>query len=153
MPVTPAGVLFADVTTEPIDTGAMMARVASASMGAVVSFLGVVRDHDTPGRGEVVRLDYEAHPSAADVMRGVCSDMAASHPESVIAAVHRIGSLNVGEPALVVVVAARHRREAFDTSRDVVDAVKARLPVWKHQFFTDGSDEWVGLGDVGPVLG
>ena len=81
-------------------------------------------------------------------MSVICGDLATSHPASAIAAVHRTGSLRVGEPALVVAVAARHRRAAFDAASDVVDTVKARLPVWKHQMFTDGSDEWVGLGAV-----
>lgn len=150
---TPATALLAEVSPAPIDTDALVTLVGSSAMGAVVTFSGVVRDHDTPGRGAVVRLDYEAHPSAAEVMRAVCDELAASHPESAIAAVHRIGSLTVGEPALVVAVASAHRGAAFDTASDAVDRIKALLPVWKHQIFTDGSDEWVGLGDASPVRG
>ncbi len=153
MSISPSGLRHAQVSTDPIDTDALVALVGSARMGAVVTFAGVVRDHDTPGRGRVVRLDYEAHPDAAGVMREVCMQIAATHPESAIAAVHRIGSLSVGDPALVVAVASAHRREAFVTASDLVDLIKERLPVWKHQIFTDGSDEWVGLGAAAPVPG
>lgn len=144
--VMTTGALLAEVTADPIDSHALAALVGSGAMGAVVTFVGVVRDHDTPGRGQVSRLDYEAHPQAAEVMLAVCRQVAASHPETAIAAVHRIGPLAVGEPALVVAVAAPHRAAAFDAASEVVDTVKARLPVWKHQLFADGSDEWVGLG-------
>lgn len=151
MPETRTGSLLAEVTADPIDAEALTALVGSSAMGAVVTFVGVVRDRDTPGRGEVTRLDYEAHPHAPQTMLTICTELAATHPGSAIAAVHRIGSLGVGEPALVVAVAAPHRRAAFGTASDVVDGIKAHLPVWKHQVFTDGTDEWVGLGTATPA--
>ena len=73
------------------------------------------------------------------------TDVAAqSHGVRAVAATHRVGALQIGEPALVVAVAADHRRAAFETCAQLVDAIKARLPVWKRQFFADGGDEWVG---------
>lgn len=143
-------VLRAEVVGSPVDVTALASRVASPAAGAVVTFVGAVRDHDTPGRGTVTLLQYEAHPSAAEVMRRVCREVAVDHPESTIAAEHRVGDLVVGDVALGVAVAAAHRREAFAAAEALVERVKARLPVWKHQVFADGSDEWVGLGEAVP---
>jgi len=116
--------------------------VATAEAGAVVGFAGVVRNHD--GGREVVRLEYSAHPHAEQVLFEALAEVAADAPGvRAIAASHRIGSLQIGDAALVVAVAADHRAAAFDTCARLVDIVKERLPVWKHQFFADGSDEWV----------
>ena len=136
-------VLRADLSESPIDVASHEALVDHSAAGAVVSFAGVVRNHDG-GRG-VTRLEYSAHPSAAEVIAEVVEEVCAkSAGVRAIAASHRIGTLDIGDAALVVAVAADHRRAAFDTCADLVDAVKARLPVWKHQVFADGSDEWVG---------
>ena len=111
--------------------------------GAVVGFVGMIRDHD--GGRQVVKLEYCAHPSAAEVIVDVVAQVAAqSHGVRAVAASHRIGVLQIGEAALVAAVAADHRQAAFDTCAELVDAIKARLPVWKQQFFADGTDEWVG---------
>lgn len=116
--------------------------VAAAEAGAVVGFAGVVRNHD--GGREVVRLEYSAHPHAEQVLFEAVAEVAADAPGvRAIAASHRIGSLQIGDAALVVAVAADHRAAAFDTCARLVDTIKERLPVWKHQFFADGSDEWV----------
>ena len=111
--------------------------------GAVVGFVGMIRDHD--GGRQVVKLEYSAHPSAADVLADVVAEVAAQAPDTrAIAASHRIGVLQIGEAALVAAVAADHRQAAFATCAQLVDAIKARLPVWKRQVFADGTDEWVG---------
>jgi molybdopterin synthase catalytic subunit len=116
--------------------------VAQAAAGAVVGFAGVVRNHD--GGRDVIRLDYSAHPQAEQVLFEVLAAVAAEAPGvRAVAASHRIGSLGVGDAALVAAVSAEHREAAFITCARLVDAVKARLPVWKHQFFADGTDEWV----------
>ena len=108
-----------------------------------MSFAGVVRNHDG-GRG-VTRLEYSAHPSAAAVLAEVAADVAAaSEGVRAIAVSHRIGVLNIGDAALVAAVSADHRAAAFRACALLVDPVKERLPVWKHQFFSDGTDEWVG---------
>lgn len=136
-------VLRADLSESPIDVASHEALVDHSAAGAVVSFAGVVRNHDS-GRG-VTRLEYSAHPSAAEVLAEVAADVAAaSEGVRAIAVSHRIGVLNIGDAALVAAVSADHRAAAFRTCALLVDTVKERLPVWKHQFFTDGTDEWVG---------
>lgn len=115
--------------------------VARAEAGAVVTFAGVVRNHD--GGRQVLRLDYSAHPLAEQTIVDVLTEAASTPGLRAIAASHRIGSLEIGDAALVVAVAADHRQAAFDACAGLVDAIKARLPVWKHQFFADGTDEWV----------
>lgn len=136
-------VLRADLSESPIDVASHEALVDHSAAGAVVSFAGVVRDHDG-GRG-VTHLEYSSHPSAAEVLAEVAADVAAaSEGVRAIAVSHRIGVLNIGDAALVAAVSADHRAAAFRTCALLVDTVKERLPVWKHQFFTDGTDEWVG---------
>ena len=137
-----AEVLRAELTERPILLTELETLVAGRSAGAVVGFAGVVRDHDH-GRS-VLRLEYSAHPSAQDTIATVLAEIAASAPGvRAVAASHRVGPLEVGDAALVVAVAADHRAAAFEVCARVVDEVKARLPVWKHQFFADGTDEWV----------
>ncbi|OBK65438.1 molybdenum cofactor biosynthesis protein MoaE [Mycobacterium colombiense] len=97
------------------------------------------------GGRRVVRLEYSAHPSAEQVIADVVADIAEqSSGVRAVAASHRIGALRIGEAALVAAVAADHRQAAFATCAHLVDTIKARLPVWKHQFFADGTEEWVG---------
>ncbi|MGV0793085.1 molybdenum cofactor biosynthesis protein MoaE [Mycolicibacterium sp. XJ1819] len=135
-------VLRAELTERPIEVAEHEALVAHTAAGAVVSFAGVVRDHD--GGRTVTRLDYSAHPTAAQTLADIADEVAAaSDGVRAIAVSHRIGSLQIGDAALVAAVAADHRGAAFETCQRLVDTVKARLPVWKHQFFDDGSEEWV----------
>jgi molybdopterin synthase catalytic subunit len=135
-------VLRSAVTDQPIDLTEHEELVAHHAAGAVVGFAGVVRDHD--GGRAVIRLEYSAHPSAEQTLAEVVADVA-EHAAGVraIAVSHRIGTLQIGDAALVAAVAADHRRAAFETCERLVDAVKKRLPVWKHQFFADGTEEWV----------
>lgn len=134
-------VVFARVSDEPITVEECAAAVASATAGAVVSFVGVVRDHDE-GRG-VLTLDYTAHPSVQEAMTVVAESVAAEFPTVRLAVVHRIGSLVVGDVALACAVASAHRGDAFAACARLVDAVKESVPIWKQQGFTDGSSEWV----------
>lgn len=135
-------ILRAALTESPISLSEHEELVGHAAAGAVVGFSGIVRNHD--GGRLVLRLDYSAHPSAEQTLGEVVADVAASAVGvRAIAASHRVGSLAIGDPALVVAVAADHRGAAFLTCAQLVDAIKERLPVWKHQFFADGSDEWV----------
>lgn len=136
-------VLRAEVSEHSIELTEHEALVAHEAAGAVVGFAGVVRDHDG-GRG-VIRLEYSAHPTAQQTLADVAAEIAAtSHGVRAIAVSHRIGVLDIGDAALVAAVAADHRGAAFETCQRLVDTVKERLPVWKHQFFSDGSEEWVG---------
>ena len=131
------------LTEDPIALTEHEELVGHSAAGAVVGFAGVVRDHDG-GRG-VLRLEYSAHPTAEQTLADVAAEIAASSPGvRAIAVSHRIGALRIGDAALVAAVAADHRGAAFATCVRLVDSVKDRLPVWKHQYFDDGSDEWVG---------
>ena len=135
-------VLRAEVTETPISLAEHEILVAGDETGAVVGFAGVVRNHDS-GR-TVTRLEYSAHPSAQQTLFEVLAEVAAASPGvRAVAASHRIGALEVGDAALVAAVAADHRAAAFEACARLVDTVKERIPVWKHQFFADGSDEWV----------
>jgi len=115
-----------------------------AAAGAVVTFAGVVRDHDE-GRA-VVALEYEGHPSAPGVLAGIAADVATRHPAVLTLRVaHWVGPLEIGDHALYAEVGAAHRAEAFAACADLVETVKAQLPIWKRQVFDDGTDEWVNL--------
>lgn len=136
-------VLRADLSESLIDVTEHEALVAHRAAGAVVSFSGVVRDHD--GGRSVTRLEYSAHPTAAATLAEVAAEVAAASPGvRAIAVSHRIGTLHIGDAALVAAVSADHRGAAFKACELLVDTVKERLPVWKHQHFVDGTDEWVG---------
>jgi molybdopterin synthase catalytic subunit len=133
--------MIVEVTETRLDVAAHEAAVAHVRGGATVSFCGVVREHDH-GRA-VTRLEYHAHPSAADVLRAVAKEFAELPDVLAIAVSHRVGMLEVGDVALVAAVSTAHRSEAFDICGRLVDEVKHRLPVWKRQVFADGTDEWV----------
>ncbi|MHA7653814.1 molybdenum cofactor biosynthesis protein MoaE [Mycobacterium sp. ML4] len=136
-------VLRATVTDQPISLAEHEALVSHRSAGAVVGFVGMIRDHD--GGRHVMRLEYTAHPSAPEVFAEVVAEVAGrADGVRAVAASHRVGVLGIGEAALVAAVAADHRHAAFITCERLVDVIKERLPVWKHQFFDDGSEEWVG---------
>lgn len=130
-----------EVSEQPLDLHAIEQLVSDADAGAVVSFSGNVR-RDDHGR-EVRLLTYEAHPTAAAVLGEVAEEIAAKFSVISLAVAHRVGDLAVGERALVAVVASAHRREALVACQELVDRTKERLPVWKHQIFADGTDEWV----------
>lgn len=130
-----------EVTTRPIGVDGLVPLVARDAAGAVVTFAGVVRDHDD-GRS-VTRLEYEAHPTAPEMLAQVAHDVSLAHPDVALAAAHRIGGLDIGDVALAVAVSSAHRSQAFAAAAALVDEIKDRLPIWKHQFFADGDEEWV----------
>jgi molybdopterin synthase catalytic subunit len=139
---TRTAVVLAEVGEEPLDVARHAELVDRAAAGAVVTFAGVVRDHD--GGKAVLGLEYSAHPSAARVVAEVAAEVAGrADGVRAIAVSHRIGRLAIGDVALACAVAADHRRAAFETCAELVDEVKRLLPVWKHQVFADGTDEWV----------
>lgn len=141
MSTVPGTVRRGVVTDVPVIVAEHEELVADPGAGAVVSFAGVVRDHDN-GR-TVIRLSYEAHPDAERVLGEVAADIAALPGVTAVAVSHRVGELAIGDSALVAAVSGPHRREVFAACGRLVDEVKARLPIWKHQFFADGTDEWV----------
>lgn len=134
-------VVVAQVTADVVDVAALARAVADDAAGAVVTFAGVVRDHDH-GQG-VTGLEYVAHPDAGAVVARVVADVAARSDVDAVAVVHRVGALAVGECALGVAVAAAHRAEAFAAAALLVDEVKQHLPVWKRQDLRAGGHEWV----------
>ena len=134
-------VAVAEVRDAPLDLAAHEKAVADPRAGAVVSFQGVVRDHDD-GRG-VTLLEYEGHPSAAAVLREVAAEIAADPHVYAVAVSHRVGTLAIGDVALVASVSTAHRAAAFAACARLVDEAKARLPIWKRQVFSDGTEEWV----------
>ena len=131
-----------DIREAPLDVNEVLAAVDDASDGGVTLFVGAVRNHDH-GR-PVSHLEYTAHPTAMDRLREVAERVAATHPVTALAAVHRVGRLEIGDLAVVVAAGAAHRGEAFDASRALIDDLKDTVPIWKHQVFVDGDDEWVG---------
>jgi molybdopterin synthase catalytic subunit len=106
-----------------------------------------VRDFDGPTGEEraVSALEYSAHPLAQDELERVVAEIRQDFPECHLAAHHRTGPLEIGDLAVVVAAAAPHRAEAFAACRRLIDDLKAHVPIWKHQSFIDGSEEWVGL--------
>ena len=118
------------------------AAVADPAAGGIALFAGAVRDSDHD-RG-VTGLSYSAHPSAATELRRVAEKVAADFEVHALAAVHRTGDLEIGDLAVVVAVSCAHRAEAFDACRTLIDRLKREVPIWKRQWFGDGSSEWVG---------
>lgn len=138
----PDVVRLVELRDTPLDVGDVVASLDDDSSGGLALFVGRVRDHD---HGAAVSgLDYSAHPTALEALRGVCTDVARRYDVQAVAAVHRVGRLAVGDVAVVVATASAHRGTAFDASRDLIDTLKAQVPIWKHQTFADGTEEWVG---------
>ena len=136
-----AGGAGAGISSAPITEGEAVAEIGTPHAGAIVTFVGVVRDHDHDRA--VTALHYEGHPDAGRVLADVLAE-ARQHPGVLGAAArHRVGELAIGDVAFVAAISAAHRREAFAACAWLVDEAKARLPIWKHQFFADGTDEWV----------
>ena len=132
-----------EVTDQVLDPAAMAAEVDHPRCGAVVTFAGVVRNHDE-GK-DVSALSYSAHPSADAQLRAVAEEMLTVPGVHAIAVAHRVGDLAIGDVALAAAVAGEHRGEAFATLERLVEEVKKRVPIWKHQRFADGTMGWTGL--------
>ena len=136
-------VVGAFVADGPLDRAQAVAAVQDERTGAVVSFSGVIRDHD--GGRSVTRLDYTCHPGADEAIKAVARAVAEEFPGVRIWAAHRVGRLGIGDAALEAAVAAAHRKLAFAACDALVDRIKTEVPIWKEQLFADGSTEWVGL--------
>jgi molybdopterin synthase catalytic subunit len=130
------------IRDEPLRVDEVLTALADAAAGGLTLFVGTVRNHDEDR--PVVGLEYSAHPTALGRLEEVANEVAADFDLLGLAAVHRTGSLAIGEAAVVVATAAAHRGEAFDASRALIDRLKATVPIWKHQVYADGSDSWVG---------
>ncbi len=137
-----AVVRLVDIRESPLQVDEIVAALSDAAAGGLTLFVGTVRDHDE--NKSVTGLEYSAHPTALAQMREVVEGVAKEYDVLAVAAVHRVGRLAIGDAAVVVATASSHRGEAFEASRALIDELKARVPIWKHQLFADGSDEWVG---------
>jgi molybdopterin synthase catalytic subunit len=126
----------------PLDVSEVIDSLDDDGSGGLTLFIGRVRDHDG-GKG-VIGLDYSAHPTALARMEDVCRRVAEVHEVHGVAAVHRVGALRIGDLAVIVATTAAHRGDAFAASRDLIDTLKAEVPIWKHQLFDDDTEEWVG---------
>ncbi|MFJ9849738.1 molybdenum cofactor biosynthesis protein MoaE [Streptomyces sp. NPDC101150] len=121
----------------------VFAAVGDAAAGGTALFVGTVRSHD--GGADVDGLGYSAHPSAEAEIRRIAEKVVAEYPVRALAAVHRVGELAIGDLAVVVAVSCPHRGEAFEACRMLIDDLKHQVPIWKHQTFSDGAEEWVGV--------
>ncbi|MDF1605833.1 molybdenum cofactor biosynthesis protein MoaE [Nocardioides sp. YIM 152315] len=131
-----------DIRETALSVDEVVSALGDDASGGLTLFVGRVRDHDG-GKG-VGGLNYSAHPTARLKMREVCERVADDYDVHGVAAVHRVGALAIGDIAVIVATTASHRDEAFAASRALIDTLKAEVPIWKHQSFVDGSDEWVG---------
>jgi len=142
----------ADLTTEPICTDEVLSRVGADEDGAVLLFLGVVRDH-ADGRS-VEGLHYEIYEAMArEVLQEIADEAARDAGIERLHVVHRSGTLDVGETSVAIAVSSPHRAEAFQASRQVIEEIKQRLPVWKEEHYTSGRVDWVEGADPRPAAG
>lgn len=135
-------VVLADIRETPLSVDEVVDAVRHPRAGGIATFIGVVRELDH-GHG-IESLDYTSHPSAPQVLRDIAERLTTGADVIRVAAVHRVGHLEIGDLAVVVAVSAAHRGTAFEVCRELVDTLKSAVPIWKHQIFDDGSDEWVG---------
>ncbi|MDO5048754.1 MAG: molybdenum cofactor biosynthesis protein MoaE [Actinomycetaceae bacterium] len=141
-----ARIIRAGISSDPVDEHVISAEVQDDRAGAIVTFTGAVRNHDQ-GRG-VTSIEYSSHPTAPQIMREILTEIGMREGVHAVSCVHRVGHVSVGQNAMVAVVAASHRSQAFSAVSDLVDEVKERLPVWKKQHFPDGSHEWTGIAEL-----
>lgn len=143
------GAVLSGLSDQPLDAMAVEESVRSPRCGAALTFTGVVRNHDPEATGTVTSLEYTAHPDAGTLLAGIVHRHARGPEDPAgevrVAAVHRIGDLDVGDLALVVSVASAHRAAAFEVCRAVVEDIKTEVPIWKKQRTVAGTSHWVGL--------
>jgi molybdopterin synthase catalytic subunit len=137
----------ARVLDAPLSVDRLIGLVLSPAVGGVALFVGVVRDHDQDAA--VVSLDYTQHPTAEQALRRCAEQTAADHDVLAVAVEHRVGHLEVGDLAVVVAVAAVHRGPALAACTQLIDTLKAEVPIWKEQRFASGDVAWVGLPGEG----
>lgn len=140
--MTHPAVRLVAISDQPLSVVEVLDSLDDPTAGGLVLFVGRVRDHD---HGQCVTgLSYSAHPTALDRLQAVCDRVAEEYDVTGVAAVHRVGDLAIGDLAVVVATTSGHRGSSFEASRALIDTLKAEVPIWKHQLFADGTDEWVG---------
>jgi molybdopterin synthase catalytic subunit len=140
--VSNSAVRLVDIQDSALSVDDVLASHDDEASGGLVLFVGRVRDHDH-GKG-VTGLAYSAHPTALQRLQDVCARVAEEYDVSGVSAVHRVGDLAIGDLAVVVATTSAHRGTSFEASRALIDTLKAEVPIWKHQLFSDGTEEWVG---------
>lgn len=144
-------VLLAEIATGPIDGAGLLARVGRPADGAAILFEGRVRE--TNGDREVRALHYEAYDEMGrQELAAILRETAGRFGVGRLGAIHRTGSLEIGEVSVAVAVAAPHRDQAFAASRHIMDEIKRRLPIWKKEEYRDGTSRWLG-GETGLAPG
>ena len=134
------------IRREPLDPAAIARRVGHPTCGAVATFSGVVRNHNE-GR-DVRMVRYEAYESmAARRLAAIAAELRQRFGVTAVAIEHRLGDLEVGETSVVMAVSSPHRKEAFEAIREGMETLKHTVPIFKQEFYLDGSSEWVGCGD------
>jgi molybdopterin synthase catalytic subunit len=134
---------FFQITNEPLDPAPLVELVSAPDMGAIVTFAGVVRNNF--GGRATAYLEYEAfEPMAVAVLEQLAGEARAQWNTGAIAIHHRIGRLEIGATAVLIVVAAPHRHEAFEAAEQIMDRIKQVAPIWKKEIWADGASEWVG---------
>jgi molybdopterin synthase catalytic subunit len=137
---------MAFLSSSPLDLGTLVARVAAPEHGGIATFLGLVRDHH--GGREVRRLEYSAYGPMAEAECARIAEEAEGRWPVRVALEHRVGALAIGDTAVAVACGGAHREAAFAACRFVIEEVKRRVPIWKKEFYADGTVEWVGAGSA-----
>jgi molybdopterin synthase catalytic subunit len=131
------------ITADPIDATSVERALHGPSHGALVTFLGLVRERSHDGKA-VTGLSYEAQePMAVEEFRRIAEEAQDAHPGAALAIVHRVGDLQIGEIAVAVCAAAPHRAAAFAAAHYAIDELKRRAPIWKKEHYLDGASEWI----------
>jgi molybdopterin synthase catalytic subunit len=140
------------ITPDPIDTASLLAAAPASSDGAVLLFLGVVRDLNE--ERAVGHLEYEAYePMAERLLEEIVREARERWNTGAISVVHRVGRLEIGEASVAIVVAAPHRADAYAASRYVIDEIKKRVPIWKREGYVEGESEWLPGNSPGALAG
>jgi len=129
------------ITTAPLDTAALVRALDTTGIGAVTTFIGLVRDHNLGRR--VLHLEYEAYDALA--LRGldlIVTETSAQWPTVRLAIHHRTGRMEIGEASVAIAAASPHRADAFSASRYAIERIKQIVPIWKHEYF-EGGDVWI----------
>ena len=130
------------IVDEAVDVAALYAGVSKAGVGAISVFLGTVRD--TNAGKPVSGIDYEAYrPMAEAELNRIVREVEAALPGTRIAAVHRLGTLGIGDISVAIAAAHARRKQAMEAAQRVIELIKARVPVWKLEHYVDGTREWV----------
>jgi molybdopterin synthase catalytic subunit len=141
----PSKIRQVGISESPLSVDQALRLVSDPAVGGIALFVGTVRNSDHGV--DVDSLDYTQHPSAVEVLTKCAEEIADQHDVLAIAVEHRVGHLEVGDIAVVVAVGAVHRGEALAACADLINTLKAEVPIWKEQYFSSGVSEWVGLPD------